>query len=222
MKKLILSNNSRYLSLLFLTMFLTIVLATSASAITGKIGNGRMLINLEKGDSIERSILVINDNTVAVNISLLASGDLEKSITIIDKNFMLQPGEEKKAMFNLSADDVGKKEGKINVKFQPIGLNESGVGLSSQIILTVYEQGQLPDDSNVRTEDNQLNNTGNVSDFFGSIGSKVVGNKMALFLIVITVILIIAVVVLLRISKKKNGEKGGEFNSKLKYDVGKK
>jgi len=61
-------------------------------------------------------------------------GDLIDDIKIIDDEFTLGPGEEKKAQFTIDVKKSGTTESNINVKFSPI--NEgNGVGLSSTIII---------------------------------------------------------------------------------------
>jgi hypothetical protein len=211
--------------LIVLTCF--IISCMSVSAITGKIGNGRMIINLEKGDSIERSILVINDNNVSVNISMWAAGNLSSRIKLAQTNFVLKPGEQKKAGFTLSAGNkAGRDEGKINVQFKPMGLNESGVGLASQIILNVYDKGKLPGENNTADDGSDNNPTGNETDngpgkisetwknISDSIKEKITGikdkinnNKAALFLGLITIILVVGLIILRRIAKSKNKKK---------------
>jgi len=214
-------------SLILLTIF--IISCVSVSAITGKIGNGRMIINLEKGDSIEKSVLVINDNNVSVNISISAAGNLSSRIKLAQTNFVLKPGEQRKAEFTLSAGNkAGRDEGKINVQFKAIGLNESGVGLASQIILNVYDQGKLPLGNNL-TNDGSNDTAGNeidngpgiinktrnkISEAWNNLKNavkekitwtkdKINNNKAVLFLILMTAILAAGLIILRRIAKKK-------------------
>jgi hypothetical protein len=177
-------------------------LMVNVSAITGKIGNARMVLNLESGDSIEKSILVINDNDVSLRIDINATGSLEENTKIIDNSFILKPGEEKKAIFNLKAGDVGKYESRINIKFTPIETNESGIVLSSVIILNVYDKGTLNGDS------------GNELNIINTIKEKFNGSYAILGMT--TLILLIAVIILLYSAKKRSkrkGEKGGGFTN---------
>ncbi|MFA6023455.1 MAG: hypothetical protein WC781_05190 [Candidatus Pacearchaeota archaeon] len=167
-----------------------LIFSANTSAITGKIGNGRMILNTEVGEKIDRSILVINDNNITLNISLFPTGDLANSIIVNDKSFLLQPGEEKKAGFTIQSDKAGRYESKINVKFTPYQINESGVGLSAQIVLNVNE--------------------GNSSiNWPIKIGEE---NKPIFILFASTILLVIAVLSLLYFAKKKKrSENGGGF-----------
>src|SRR3989338_3168332 len=125
MKKKNLFHNIWMVICLFILLLLSL---NSASAITGKIGNGRMVLNLDSGEEIERSIQVINDNNVSLNITLFTGGNLTENIELVDENFILNPGEEKRAGFILRAPEkIGRYEGRINVKFAPEDKNEAGV-----------------------------------------------------------------------------------------------
>lgn len=178
-------------------MITTIVLlAFNASAIVGKIGNARMILNLEQGDSLDKSILVINDNNLSLQIDLVAVGDNASIINIKDSNFVLNPGEQKNAGFTINApSSSGRYENRINVKFTPIGSNETGVGLSSQVILNVYDKG---------TYNPSNGSNGSILDNF---------NSTVLVLLGITIVLVVVAFILLYLAKKKKGEKGGGFEN---------
>jgi len=142
---------------------------SSVLAVTGSIGNARMILrDVQAGDTIEKYILVKNVNTVPVDIELFAAGDLESDIKIIDNNFRLGAGEEKKAQFEIKVRKEGTSETKINVKFSPID-GGNGVGLSSTIIViaekgpgffeSFFEGDSVDDvsgDSNVKKSNNGL------------------------------------------------------------------
>lgn len=122
-----------------------ILLIYSAYAITGSIGNARMILTGEVGDTIERSILVKNVNNVSLDIELTVMGELIDSIDIKDESFRLEAGEERKAYFEILVRKAGSYESQINVKFSPVD-GGNGVGLSSTIILNAYGEGEIPDD----------------------------------------------------------------------------
>ena len=153
-----------------------------------------MILNVDSGETINRSIRVINDNEVSLNITLFPSGDFEDEINIIDENFILNPGDEKNARFNLKLEEPGKYEGRINVKFSPIGTKESGVGLASQITINVHEENGV----NVNGGDNESN----------SISS----NKTAVILMITTLALFVMLSALVYMLKIRGGNKRGEQN----------
>jgi len=127
----VLPMEKKNLFLVFALFFIFFCLI-SVSAITGKIGNGRMTLNLETGETLDKAIRVINDNDVALNIELSASGDLKDDIEIIDESFILQPGEEKNARFTITANEPGTFFSRVNVQFTP-EQGGNGVGLASVI-----------------------------------------------------------------------------------------
>ncbi len=115
----------RIFSILVLVVMMLSFVA-SVSAITGSIGNARMILRVDEGDSIEKYILVKNINDVSVDVELFASGDLEDHITIRDSEFTLSPNSEKRAYFDIDVAKDGTTETKINVKFAP---SEGGNGV---------------------------------------------------------------------------------------------
>lgn len=119
-------------------VFLILANLISVSAITGSIGNARMILHAEQGDEIDKYILVKNVNDVPLDIELSASGDLADYVDIKDEKFILAAGEEKQAQFTIKVAKAGTTETRINVKFTPIG-GGNGVGLSSTIIIIAEE-----------------------------------------------------------------------------------
>ncbi|MEM3113233.1 MAG: hypothetical protein QXI33_02300 [Candidatus Pacearchaeota archaeon] len=136
---------SKVVAVLGLLVFFIIFIILSIPgifAITGKIGNGKMVLYPKVGETLEKSIKVINDNDVPLNITLFTGGNNSEKIQIYDKNFILEAGETKDAKFSIKATSPGKFENKIFVQFSPLNENETGVGLTSQIILFVKENEQ--------------------------------------------------------------------------------
>lgn len=153
------SNKSVIFSIfILLTLF---IFVSNVYAITGSIGNARMVLRLELGDKIEKSILVKNINDVPVNVELTAIGDLEDFITIKDKSFSLDPHEEKKAFFTIDVKKGGTTETKINVKFSPTD-GGNGVGLSSTILVITENEESNWDLFNI-FKNKENNNKTNVS-----------------------------------------------------------
>jgi hypothetical protein len=168
-----------------------------ASAITAKIGNGRMTLNTEVGDVIDRTVLVINDNNVTVNITVSPAGGLQNDTSIVDKNFILLPGEQKNAEFIINVKQPGTTTTRINVQFSPIAQNKSGVGLSAQIIINAYGKGKLPQEqTNNETDKNPI--TGNV------INEGSGSNVFVMMGIISLVLLVVLVFLLIYLSKKKS------------------
>ena len=122
------------IKLLFVFIFV-MFLSSSVLAITGAIGNGKMVLNGEVGDILEKSILVINNNNISVNISVYALGDLLDYIDILDEEFVLLPNERKKAYFRVELTQPGTFNPRINVKFTSTNESGGGVGLTSNIII---------------------------------------------------------------------------------------
>lgn len=146
----------------FLVMLMLVLAISQVSAIEGRIGNSRMVLHAETGELVERSILVINENSVPLTIEIGASGDLADNIELRDTTFVLLPGEEKKAYFIISSDNEGTFESKINVKFIPE--EESGIGLSSTVVLIAAGEDKsnnenILDDLAYNDIDNNSNNT---------------------------------------------------------------
>ena len=127
-----------------LSLLMIIVFIGNVLAITGSIGNARMILRAETGDKIEKYILVKNVNDVASDVEVFASGDLEEYIDIKDNEFTLSPGGEKKAYFTIRVKKAGTTETKINVMFKPEQGN--GVGLSSTVIVIAKDDGGWFDD----------------------------------------------------------------------------
>lgn len=189
-------------------VFLLVVLISStiASALTASIGNARMVLRAEVGQTLEKSVLVKNVNDVAVKISMFVSGDLQNYTKLDEKEFNLNPGDEKNAYFTIKAINPGTYETNINVQYTPETGN--GVGLSSTVVLIAYGEGQMPDDTNNDVVDNpdNGNSTGDAANDSGSSGKF--NSKIIIFLIS-TLFLFIAFgfLIFLMIKSKKRAKK---------------
>lgn len=146
--------NQSYFAIMLLGLIIT---ASIATAITATLGNSRMILRAEKGDTVENFLRVINTNDVPVTIELTASGDSEKDFKLKDEGFSLAPGEEKKAYFTIRAREEGTFTTKINVLFKPEEGN--GVGLLANVILIV---GNSDSDTDLDEEDSDTTLTGDV------------------------------------------------------------
>ena len=171
----VISERMKKTCLVLLGLLLVTVFISSALAVTGNIGNARMVLRANVGDTIEKTILVKNINNGSVDIELFASGDLEKDITVVDSKFTLGVGEEKDAKFRIKVRNEGTFESKINVKFYS-QTEKQGIGLSSTVIV-IASQGDDTDD----TDDDIIDDTDDtvIDDTDPYNNSSVIGNNKA-------------------------------------------
>lgn len=198
-------------NILFVSLLFAILCISSVFAITGSIGNARMVLRAKTGDTIEKYVLVKNVNNVSVNIKISVSGDLEKYVKIKDEEFSLLPGEEKKAYFEIDVKKAGTTETKINVQFmQQEGKN--GVGLSSTVIVIAEGGGWFESDDNNNNDDKNKNNDNNVSVTTGKAVSNNESDKKisptVLILLISTGLIAVIFIVLLVIAFKKTKNRG--------------
>ena len=200
---------------IFPGLILLIILVNSAfaSAITANIGNARMVLYPEVNGwtttKIEKSILVKNVNDVPVNITLQVDETTPSSLLeVIDKEFQLQAGEEKKAEFLVKVKKEGTYEGRINVLFQPSEGKEASVALTS-VILVVAKKDQDYQDTG---DDN--NDNGNDDLTGGVIGTDNKSNKGIILLGISTVLLALILVGLLYYNSKKHKNKKNKKETK--------
>lgn len=168
-----------------IVLFIIVITIGYVSAVTGSIGNSRMIINAKTGDVIERTILVRNVNNISVAIEMVSDGDLASDLKIKDSNFTLAPGEEKKVNISIKVTKEGSTETKVNVKFTGVGEN-GGVGLTSTIIINA-EKGSF------------FNSGESDGNFFEQYSMIIIG-------ISTTILLIIFIVLLMIVSRKKKSK----------------
>lgn len=189
-----------------------VLLLSNVLAITGSIGNARMILRANVNDKIEKYILVKNVNDVAVDIELSVTGELSDYTDIKDNKFTLQPNTEKKAYFTIKAAKAGTTETKINVQFIPQD-SKTGVGLSSTVIVIA---GGEDDKGWFDWNDEEGEDGGNESEDNEEVVSVTTGktiskmNKKTSLIAValsITAVVFIILVVLLVITSKTGGKK---------------
>jgi hypothetical protein len=205
-----------------LSLFVMLVLLLSlnlTSAITGSIGNAKMILYPEVNGwtttTIERSILVRNVNNVSVDISLEANDEGKEFLEIIDNKFTLVPGEEKKAQFIVKVKEEKDYEGRINVFFSPIESDGPGVVLSSTIIVIAAKdqenQNYYQNDEDEEIEEDDIDT--NIEYDKENSGKS----KAPLFLIIGNLILLmILIALIIIINKSKKRKKSGD-NKKNNY-----
>ena len=120
-------------------IYLILILAPFASALTGSIGNAKAIVTVDLSETkvLERTVLVKNVNNISVDIKLEAADDLELITEIIDNEFTLEPNQEKKARFKVNIPKEGIYNGNIVVFFKPTDGKGAGVALQSNLILKV-------------------------------------------------------------------------------------
>ncbi|MBS3094466.1 hypothetical protein J4474_02275 [Candidatus Pacearchaeota archaeon] len=210
-------------SFVFVAFAIIILSLNSVSAITGSIGNARMVLYPEVNGwfstTIEKSILVKNVNDEEIKITLEADEEGKEFLEVIDTEFILQPGDEKKAQFIVKVKKEGTYEGRINVFFSPIDGKGAGVALSSTITVIAkkdqgYEESE-EDEENLEEEDEEL-----IDSITGEVieDNKNSFSKGQLFLALSTTLLLIILIVLMAImkNKKRDSKKGGKLNGKKK------
>lgn len=210
-------------------LFLILVMGFlgSVSAITGSIGNARMVVYAKTGDTIDKYILVKNTNNETINIEMYAEGNLSKYIDIKEPKFSLAPGEDKKSEFTIKVAKEGTTETRINVKFSPVE-GKNGVGLSSTIIV-VAEKGDGPvdfgdgSDTGTDTETNSTSPIDSITQKLFGKDSQIGLNIMSIkgIAISLTILLVIVFIVLYLISKKRNVKEKGfnEAKQEIKHEI---
>lgn len=140
-----------------------LLLLASVNALTAAIGNARMIINytLEKNKEniLQRSILVKNTNNASVLVNLKPAGDLEDITTIPDNNITLAPDTDKDFTFLVTLSQPGELDGKINVFFTDPEGKQSGLVLSSNIVIYVLGEGTVLPKNNQTTVTSTKNET---------------------------------------------------------------
>mgnify|MGYP001614001892 FL=1 len=186
-------------------LLFTIILTSSVSALTGSLGNAKMFLNAEVGETLEKYVLVKNVNNVSVNINLDAVSDISKDIKLEDNEFELEPGEERRAYFTIKARKPGVYEIRIQVRFSSLEEGKTGVGLSSIITLKVYGKGEMPDEegnpeASIENEEN-LGNSNNAG-ITGAVRGKDKIILPVVILLVTTLVLALLLFIIIRKNRK--------------------
>jgi len=207
-----------------LTVILGVVVLLSlinpVYALTGSIGNARMILYPEVNGwfttTIEKTILVRNVNDENVNITLQTDEEGEKFLEIVDKEFTLAPGEEKKAQFKVKVKKEGNYEGRINVFFSPISGKGAGVALSSTITVIAKKDQGYQENPEESEEDIQEEDTGDITGEVTNENDGSSGIKGILILSLSSLFLLGVLIFLMFFVKKKKVKKGGKLNDRKK------
>ena len=208
-------------SVSFVLGFLLMLNSISGASVAASIGNAKMVLYPEVNGwtttTTEKTILVRNVNDVPVNITLqVDKGSEEGLLELEDHGFVLQPGEERDAKFNVKVKKEGNYEGRINVFFSPVSdgneetngtVKTGGVVLSSNIVVIARKDQAGYQESKDSDETYQSPLSGKV----------ISGSNPAMLLMIGSFILtIILLAVLIMILKRSNKKSGGELNGKKK------
>lgn len=139
-----------FLKRLIIILALMLLVLPAAYSLTASIGNAKAILRVNASPDdpaiLPRTIEVFNKNDIAVRITLTPDVKFEKFIDIKDKEFILQPGESKKAAYILTIDRGGQIEGLINVAYRAAepGARETPVGLSAKLV--ILSEGPIIED----------------------------------------------------------------------------
>jgi flagellar basal body-associated protein FliL len=129
------------LQVMIFIVVLAVLFIPAAHGLSASIGNAKAILRVNASPEdpaiLERTILVNNKNDIPVKINIKPNVEFAKFVNIIDKDFVLQPGESKKAEFILTIDRGGTLQGNILVSFAPEDpeSKQTPVGLSSTLII---------------------------------------------------------------------------------------
>jgi len=190
-------------------LLLVLINSMFISAITGSIGNAKMVLYPEvngwTNTVIEKTVLVKNVNDVPINITLELDENATKFIEIIDKSFILEPGEELKAKFEVKVKKEGKYEGRINVFFRPTEGKESGVVLSSNIVVIASKDNGYEEENEEESNEENTDDNPNTTEIENNNGNKT--NNVLILLSISTIVLFLLLLMLAYIANKKKGKK---------------
>ncbi len=191
--------------LIYLAIFLIALLFVhTVAAITGSIGNSRMVLRLEPGETIQKYVLIKNVNDVPVNVELTVSGDLVKDLKLDKANFTLQPGDEERAYFTIRAAKAGTTETKIQVKFSAD--EGSAVGLASTVVVITDENANI-EEKNTEVNRSESNVSLNPRGTGNAVNDSGEGIPPAALLGILTFILVVVLVALFIYGSKKKRQK---------------
>lgn len=189
---------------LLIITILFILLVPFVSAITGSIGNAKAIVtvDLSKSNVLERTVLVRNVNNFSISVKLEPADDLEKITEIIDKEFELGPGEEKKARFKVTIPEPKTYSGNIVVFFNPPEGKGAGVVLQANLIIKASnnpEPEDSPEETNDQTEeDTEENNPITGSSTIETPNLENLDLGILVFIVLITIVVISGFIVLMR------------------------
>lgn len=192
---------------LLMSAVFVIVLAVSASAITGILGNSRAVLYPKVGfwgTTIDRTLEIRNENNVSINVKLEADNNSAKFIDIVDKSFTLDSGQTKNAAFKINIKSAGDYDLKVNVFYSPADGKGAGVVLTAEMIVHASKDGGSSgsdsSSSDVSGSDNQSSHLPAAINL-GFLKDK--SNTGIIFASVSTIILAVLLVLLISLNRRK-------------------
>ena len=198
-------------------LFIVLVSLGAVSAITGAMGNAKMVLYPEVNGwtytEIEKSLLIKNVNNESINITLQVDAETGEFIELIDESFILEPKTERKAQFTVKVKEEGTYKGKIAVFFSGLGKQKAGVALSSEVIVIARkDQGSRGGEENtggVGQED-----TGGVIS--GEKKSSLTTSGLLIVPVLVLSIILVALMIIMMKKRKKGGKRRKKVNARRK------
>lgn len=196
--------------------------AASAYGLVASLGDARMILyaNVTAGEVTEftGTVMVENVNEYPITINIEPDNNYKKIMTMIDNDFVLAPGESKRAGFRVSLQSAGRYDGRLFVSFISADPEIQGkAGQSSRVIIEAkgdvtdhYEEvmgpKETPDDETTPTvttpEDVKTAPTVTTPTVTTPEDVKTAPNNTALIgIIIIVAIIVIGLVIFFLIKK---------------------
>tara|TARA_Y100000310_G_scaffold342743_2_gene447200 strand:+ start:2421 stop:2957 length:537 start_codon:yes stop_codon:yes gene_type:complete len=154
----------RILPILLIILLMNISLSYAADdSLVASISNPKMVLykNITEGEilNFQDSVIVNNENTKNIKITVTASGVWQELVTIREPSFTLKPDERKEVFYDIEINEPGEYGGDILVLFeQPDSKNE----LSLAQRLVVHVEGGGRDDSLTKISTTQILSLGGI------------------------------------------------------------
>lgn len=199
--------NKQYKRIAIIGLILGIILSISfISAVSGGIGNGKVVLNAKVGDIIEKSVKVINYDNISVNIELSGAGDLKDQFKFKKNNFTLAPKEETDVGYSLRVTKEGRSDSQINVKFIPTEGKNGIILPASVIIFAAKGNSTTLDWTDLITGDNNMNDINKTNGKYNPKDTAKI-NPIVIGLFATAIVFVILLVLLIFYIKYKGGVK---------------
>lgn len=130
-------------------ILIILLLIPSSYALTASMGNARMVLRPEVPEGktvvIEKTISVNNVNDFPIKIEITPDKYYAKIIEVLDNNFVLQPGDSKKAAFRITLKSGGTYSGKLLVSFKPEDPERKDIPMMLPSTIIIVASGPVND-----------------------------------------------------------------------------